>query len=102
MEYVYAALLLHGAKQKVTDEAIVGVLKAAGAKADATRAKALAAALEGVNIADILTKAAAAPVMAAAAPAAAAPAAGDAKKEEKKKEEKTEESGIEGLSALFG
>ncbi|MEM3087110.1 MAG: 50S ribosomal protein P1 [Halobacteria archaeon] len=103
MEYVYAALLLHGAGQKVTDEAIVSVLKAAGAKADATRAKALAAALEGVNIADILAKAAAAPVAVAAAPAAAAPAAGDgAKKEEKKKEEKAEESGIEGLSALFG
>lgn len=102
MEYVYAALLLHGAGQKITDEAIVNVLKAAGAKADAIRAKALAAALEEVNIADILSKAAAAPVTAAAAPAVAAPAAGDAKKEEKKKEEKAEESGIEGLSALFG
>ncbi len=102
MEYVYAALLLHGAKQKITDEAIVSVLKAAGAKADSTRAKALVAALDGKNLDEILQKAAAAPVV-AAAPAAAAPAAGgEAKKEEKKKEEKQEESGIEGLSALFG
>lgn len=102
MEYVYAALLLHGAGQKVTDEAIVSVLKAAGAKADSIRAKALAAALEGVNIKDVLQKAASAPVMAAAAPAAAAPAAGGEAKKAEKKEEKAEESGIEGLSALFG
>ncbi|MBI4362364.1 MAG: 50S ribosomal protein P1 [Euryarchaeota archaeon] len=105
MEYVYAALLVHNSGKPVTEEAIVSVLKAAGASADATRAKALVAALEGVNIKDVLAKAAAAPVM-AAAPAAAAPAAGgDAKKKDEKKEEdkgKAEESGIEGLSALFG
>jgi len=62
-------------------------------------------ALEGVNIEEAISKAAfAAP--AAAAPAAAAPAAAEApKKEEKPKEkdkEKAEESGMEGLGALFG
>ncbi len=103
MEYVYAALLLHSAGKKVTDEAITAVIKAAGVEVDAVRAKALVSALEGVNIEEAISKAAfAAP--AAAAPAAAAPAAAEApKKEEKPKEkEKAEESGMEGLGALFG
>ncbi|HEY9207039.1 MAG TPA: 50S ribosomal protein P1 [Candidatus Methanoperedens sp.] len=104
MEYVYAALLLHSAGKKVTDEAITAVIKAAGIEVDAVRAKALVSALEGVNIEEAISKAAfAAP--AAAAPAAAAPAAAAEapKKEEKPKEkEKAEESGMEGLGALFG
>ena len=104
MEYVYAALLLHSAGKKVTDEAISAVIKAAGVEVDAVRAKALVSALEGVNIEEAISKAAfAAP--AAAAPAAAAPAAAAEapKKEESPKEkEKAEESGMEGLGALFG
>ncbi len=103
MEYVYAALLLHSAGKKVTDEAITAVIKAAGMEPDPVRAKALVSALEGINIEEAISKAAfAAP--AAAAPAAAAPAAAEApKKEEKPKEkEKAEESGMEGLGALFG
>ncbi len=104
MEYVYAALLLHSAGKKVTDEAITAVIKAAGIEVDAVRAKALVSALEGVNIEEAISKAAfAAP--AAAAPAAATPAAAAEapKKEEKPKEkEKAEESGMEGLGALFG
>src|SRR3972149_4317777 len=103
MEYVYAALLLHSAGKKVTEESISAVIKAAGLEVDAVRAKALVSALEGVNIEEAISKAAfAAP--AAAAPAAA-PAAAEAahKKEEKPQEkEKAEESGMEGLGALFG
>ncbi len=104
MEYVYAALLIHSAGKKVTDESISAVIKAAGVEVDAVRAKALVSALDGVNIEEAISKAAfAAP--AAAAPAAAAPAAAEAahKKEEKPQEkEKAEESGMEGLGALFG
>ncbi len=104
MEYVYAALLLHSSGKKITEEGITAVVKAAGADVDAVRAKALVSALEGVNIEEAISKAAfAAP--AAAAPAAAAPAAAAAaetpKKDEKSKE-KAEESGMEGLGALFG
>lgn len=104
MEYVYAALLLHSAGKKITEDGITAVVKAAGADVDAVRAKALVSALEGVNIEEAISKAAfAAP--AAAAPAAAAPAAAAAaetpKKDEKAKE-KAEESGMEGLGALFG
>ncbi len=103
MEYVYAALLLHSAGKKITEDGITAVVKAAGADVDAVRAKALVSALEGVNIEEAISKAAfAAP--AAAAPAAAAPAAAAAEtpKKDEKAKEKAEESGMEGLGALFG
>jgi len=102
MEYVYSAMVLHAAKKPVTEDGMTSVLKAAGVSVDATRVKALIAALEGVNIDEAIATAVAAPV-------AAAPAAGPAeKKDDKKKEEKKEEKGVSeaeaaaGLSALFG
>ena len=103
MEYVYAAMLLHSAGKKVTEEAVTKVLKAADVTADATRVKALTAALEGVNIDEAIATAVAAP--AAAAPAAHGPAPGkteDKKKEEKKEPEVSEEEAAAGLGALFG
>jgi large subunit ribosomal protein L12 len=105
MEYIYAALLLHHAGKKIDEASVKGVLSAAGVAADDSRVKALVAALDGVNIADAISKAAVAPVAAAPAPAAAAPAAAAAapaheeKKEDKKQEE---ESAMAGLGALFG
>jgi large subunit ribosomal protein L12 len=107
MEYIYSAMLLHSAGQKITEANIKKVLTAAGVKADDARIKALTASLEGVNI-DEAIKTAAVPV--AAAPAAApsgAPAEGksEEKKEEKKKKEKpevSEEEAAAGLGALFG
>lgn len=101
MEYVYAALLLHSAGKKVTDESVSAVIKAAGGEVDAVRAKALVSALDGVNIEEAIAKAAfAAP--AAAAPAAAAAAAAPEKEEKHEDKGKAEESGMEGLGALFG
>lgn len=97
MEYVYAALLLHSAGGKITEESVKKVLTAAGVKTDEPRVKALVAALSEIKIEDALKAAQAVPV--AAAPAAAAPAAG--KKEEKKEEKKSEEA-LAGLGALFG
>jgi len=95
MEYVYAAMLIHKAGGKVTEEAVKNVLEAAGAKAEDARVKALVGALEGVNIDEAIKKAAIAPVAAAAAPAAEkAPA--------KKEEKKSEEQAFAGLGALFG
>ncbi len=105
MEYVYAALLLHSAGKKVTEEAITAVVKAAGLEPDTVRAKALVSALEGVNIDEAISKAAfAAPAAAApaAAAAAAAPAEAEKPKKDEKAKEKAEESGMEGLGALFG
>jgi large subunit ribosomal protein L12 len=101
MEYVYAALLLHSTGKDVTEEGIKKIVEASGAKVDDVRAKALVAALEGVDIAKVLAQAAVMPV-AAAAPAAAATAAPASKEEKEENKEAAEESGVEGLGALFG
>jgi large subunit ribosomal protein L12 len=100
MEYVYAAMLLHKAGQKVNEASVKKVLDAAGVKADDGRTRALVAALDGVNIDEAIKNAA---VM--ASPVAAAPAAehkAEAKKEEKKDDKQSEEQSAAGLSALFG
>ncbi|VVB69544.1 50S ribosomal protein L12 [uncultured archaeon] len=106
MEYVYAALLLHSAGKEVNEDGIKKVVEAAGVTADEVRIKALVAALEGVDIAKVLSQAAAVPVAAAAATAPAAPAApaakAEAKAEKEESKEAAEESGVEGLGALFG
>jgi large subunit ribosomal protein L12 len=102
MEYVYAALLLHSAGKDVNEDGIKKVVEASGVAVDDVRVKALVAALEGVDIAKVLSQAAVMPV-AAAAPAAAAAAAAPAGKEEpEENKEAAEESGVEGLGALFG
>ncbi|MEM3556092.1 MAG: 50S ribosomal protein P1 [Candidatus Micrarchaeia archaeon] len=98
MEYVYAALLLHSAKQPINEENVAKVVGASGMQVDQAKVKALVSALQGVNI-DEAIKQAALPV--AAAPAQAA--APEAKKEEKKEEKKpSAEEAAAGLSALFG
>jgi len=100
MEYVHAALLLHAAKKEITEQNVLSVVQAAGLAPDASKAKALVAALQGVNIEEAI-KTAAIPVAAApAAPAGGAHA--EAKKEEKKDEKKTEEEAAAGLANLFG
>ncbi len=102
MEYVYGAMLLHSAGQKISEESLKKVMTAAGVKADDAKVKSVVASLEGVNIDEAIKTAV--PVAAAAAPAAA-PAAG-AKKEEKKAseedEKKKEEEAASGLASLFG
>ncbi len=102
MEYVYAALLLHSAGKDVTEEGIKKVVEASGVAADDVRIKALVAALDGVDIAKVLSQAAVMPVAAAAAPVAAAAAAPAATEEKEENKEAAEESGVEGLGALFG
>ena len=103
MEYIYAAMLLHKAGQKVDEASVKKVLEAAHVKVDDARAKALVAALEGVNIDEAIEKAAIAQV--AAAPAAHGEQKHDAKADHAKKaaeEKKSEESAAAGLGALFG
>ncbi len=98
MEYVYAALLLHSAGGKITEETVKKVLTAAGVKTEEPRIKALVAALSEIKIDDALKAAQAMPV-------AAAPAAAEGKKEEKKAAEDDKKKGEEalaGLGALFG
>jgi large subunit ribosomal protein L12 len=98
MEYVYAALLLHSAGGKVTEDGVKKILTAAGVKVEEPRIKALVAALSEIKIEDALK---AAQTMQVAAAPAAAP---EAKKEEKKPEDdkKKGEEALAGLGALFG
>ena len=105
MEYIYSAMLLHSAGQKITEANVKKVLEAAGVKADGGRIKALTASLDGVNIEETIKNAAVPVATAAPASGASKEDSGD-KKEEKKKEEKKEEVSEEeaaaGLGALFG
>ena len=107
MEYVYGAMLLYAAGKEINEENLKKVLEAAGIEVDEAKIKALTASLEGINIEEVISKAAAVPV--AAAPAAAeAEEKAEEKKEEKKekkkeeKEEVSEEEVAAGLGALFG
>jgi len=106
MEYIYAAMLLHKAKQEVNEGSVKKVLEAAGVKPDEARIKALVASLEGVNIDEAVEKAAAPVAAVAAAPAEGGEAKkeGGEKKEEKSAEEEKKESeqAAAGLGALFG
>ncbi len=100
MEYVYAAMLLHSSENEISEDAVTAVLKAAGVSSDAARVKALVASLDGVNIADAMTQAVAAPA-AAAAPVAAAGGAAPAEAVVEEEEEE-EEASFGGLGDLFG
>jgi large subunit ribosomal protein L12 len=103
MEYIYSAMILHSAGKEITEDAVSGILKAAGVEPDAARVKALTASLEGVDIEDAMKTAVAAPVAAAAPAAGAAAPAAEAKKEEEPEEEAvSEEEAAAGLGALFG
>ena len=101
MNLIYASLLLHSAGKPVTEESVKKIAEATGEKVEEAQIKALCAALEGVNIDDVISKASM-PVAVAAATTTAAPA--EAKKEEKddKEIEKKAEEAAEGLGALFG
>jgi len=104
MEYIYSAMLLHSAGQEINEKNVKKIIEAAGVKADDAKIKAMIAALEGVDIEEVVSKAA----MPVAAPAAA-PAGGEAEKKEEEKEEEDEEDeekraeeAAGGLANLFG
>lgn len=95
MELIYASMLLHKVGQQVNEENLKKVINATGARVDDAKVKAVVAALEGVNIDEVLKEAAIQPV--------AAPAKTEEKaKEEKKDEKKDEVQAAAGLSSLFG
>jgi large subunit ribosomal protein L12 len=96
MQEVYTALLLHSAKQTVSEDNIKKVMQSAGAAVDDTKIKALVASLEGQNIDELIKQ---------AAVVAVAPAGAVAEKKEEKTAEESEkaaESASAGLSSLFG
>ncbi len=103
MEYVFAALLLHRLGKEITEPNIASIIRAAGGEVDEVRVKALVAALQGVNIDEVLKTATAAPVTITAATAPTQVPAPTPEQQAKEKEEKPrEEEALAGLSALFG
>ncbi|MBO3754751.1 MAG: 50S ribosomal protein P1 [Candidatus Brockarchaeota archaeon] len=93
-EYIHAALLLHSAKQEITEGRIKAIMRAAGIEPDEARIKVLVSSLSKVNIDEVLSAPLAiGPVAPAAQAAQQAPA-------EKEKEEKPAEE-MAGLGALF-
>jgi len=93
MEYVYATLLLHEAKQEINEESVKKVLDAAKAKIDNGKLKALVASLADVNIDEAIKEM---PV------ASTVQQKTEAKKEEHKEEVKVDENkAAAGLGALF-
>ena len=94
MEYIYSALLLHSAKQPISEDAVKKVLQGAGIQPDEAKVKALVASMEGVNIEDAIKQ---------AAVAVAAPVAQEKKAEKPAEDEsKKAEEAAAGLGALFG
>jgi large subunit ribosomal protein L12 len=102
MEYVYAALLLHKAGQKLTAKAMEATLTAAGVDLGGRRIIKKLAALKDVDIDEALSSAAAMPVAAAPAAAGGAAPAEEKKEEKKEEEEEKEEEFTAGLGSLFG
>ncbi len=101
MEYVYSVLILHSMGQKITEEAVEAIIKAAGGEPDKARIKALVSSLEGINIDEAIKATTFAPAAATQAPAPAEEKK-EEKKQEKKEEKKEEEEALAGLGALFG
>ena len=92
MEYVYATLLLHEAKQDINEESVKKVLEAAKSHVEQGKLKALVASLADVNIEEAIKEV---PVATAAHK--------EEKHEEKKEEVKVDENkAAAGLSSLFG
>ena len=110
MEYVYAALILHETDEEINEDNLTDVLEAAGIDVEESRAKALVAALEDVDVEEAIDTAAAVP---AGGGGGGGAAAGAAEAEEEEAEEADEEEadegdddeggdGGEGLGELFG
>ena len=100
MNYVYSALLLHSAGKEINEENVKKIVSSVETP-DEAKVKALVAALDGVDIADVISKAA---MPTAAVAVAAAPAQSEAKKEGPSEEEleKKAEEAAGGLASLFG
>src|SRR5579875_2854848 len=98
MLYIYASLLLHAGGKEISEDNLKKVVEAAGIEPDMAQIKAVAAALKGVNIDEVIKQGL------SVAPAAQPQPQPQGKVEEKREEKKEEEEEVsaEGLGALFG
>lgn len=104
MLYIYASLLLHAGGKEINEENLRKLVEAVGIEPDMAQIKAVAAALRGVNIDEVIRQGLTVAVPAAQPQVQPQPQPQPQKVEEKKEEKKEEEEEIsaEGLSALFG
>lgn len=100
MLYIYASLLLHAGGKEINEDNLKKVVEAAGIEPDMAQIKAVAAALKGVNIDEVIKQGLSVAPAAQPQPQAQPQAKVEEKREEKKEEE--EEVSAEGLGALFG
>ena len=100
MEYVYSALLIHKLGVELTGDRVKKVIEAAGGKSDDIKSRALLAALDGVNIDEIIKQAAI--PMATQQTTEVKIEAKEDKKKSQEEEKKAEEAASAGLGALFG
>ncbi|MEM0366611.1 MAG: 50S ribosomal protein P1 [Acidilobaceae archaeon] len=103
--YLHAALALHYAGKKITEENLRSVIEALGLSVDDVRVKMLVASLSEINLDEVLKHASTAASVAApvAAPAATSVAVEQPKEEKKEEEKKEEEVDLSaGLESLFG
>lgn len=98
MKYIYAALLLHAAGQKIDENNIKKILTSTGGEIEEARVKALVATLSEIDIDEALKTVST--VVAPVTPAPTTAPVSDQKEEEEKEEEKEEEA-LAGLGALF-
>lgn len=91
-------MLLNKAGKNVDEKNITAVLKAAGIDADAAKVKSLIAALDGVNIEEVIAQSS---VAVAVAPVSTSATPVEEKKEEKKKEAAPVIDAAAGLGSLF-
>ena len=98
MEYVYAALILHETGEELNEDNLTNVLDAAGADVEDSRVKALVAALEDVDIEEVVEQPAAVPAGGGGGGAAAAEE-DETEAEEAEAEDVAEEEAAEGDEA---
>ena len=101
MEYIYSVMLLNKAGKDVNAKNVEAVLKAAGVEVDSAKVKSLVAALDGVNVEEVIASSSVAVAAPATSDAGASSAAPAAKKEEKKKDAAPAVDAAAGLGSLF-
>lgn len=102
MEYIYAVMLLNKVKKDINDANITAVLKAAGVDVDAAKVKSVIAALDGVDIEDVIANSCVATASAAPASSSDSASSQAAPAQEKKEEKKAPAAdAAAGLGSLF-
>lgn len=102
MEYIYAVMLLNKVKKDINDANITAVLKAAGVDVDAAKVKSVIAALDGVDIEDVIANSSVATTSAAPASSSDSASSQAAPAQEKKEEKKAPAAdAAAGLGSLF-